>query len=139
LVREFIVGTGGVPGTARNGASDQPGAECHNARVVKITLHSGSYSWQFINDGEHLHRPDHSCHDDPRNKHRLPKWRPWVLTACRFPPDLRQVAADYSTKTFRGIANMFDTMALSSKASWATAVPAATPVKQCASPSYPTG
>src|SRR5579863_2286265 len=52
-VREFIVGTGGE-------GLEQPGAEAPNSQVLnntthgimKLTLHNGSYDWQFVNDGE---------------------------------------------------------------------------------------
>jgi len=52
-VRELIVGTGGA-------ALDTPGAEVPTSQVlnnsthgvIKLTLHNGSYNWQFVNDGE---------------------------------------------------------------------------------------
>jgi peptidoglycan/xylan/chitin deacetylase (PgdA/CDA1 family) len=51
--REFIVGTGGAglepPGT------EVPTSQVLNATthgIIKMTLHNGSYSWQFINNGE---------------------------------------------------------------------------------------
>ncbi len=52
-VREFIVGTGGAglepPGT------EGPTSQVLNSTthgIIKMTLHNGSYDWQFINDGE---------------------------------------------------------------------------------------
>jgi hypothetical protein len=52
-VREFISGTGGA-------GLGQPGTEVPNSQVLnntthgilKLTLHNGSYNWQFVNDGE---------------------------------------------------------------------------------------
>jgi peptidoglycan/xylan/chitin deacetylase (PgdA/CDA1 family) len=52
-VQEFIVGTGGAglepPGT-EVATSQVLNATTHG--VIKMTLHNGSYSWQFVNDGE---------------------------------------------------------------------------------------
>ncbi len=52
-VQEFIVGTGGAgleqPGTPL-ATSQVLNATTHG--IIKMTLHNGSYSWQFINDGE---------------------------------------------------------------------------------------
>lgn len=52
-VREFIVGTGGAgldqPGTP-GPASQVLNATTHG--IIKMILHNGSYSWQFVNDGE---------------------------------------------------------------------------------------
>jgi peptidoglycan/xylan/chitin deacetylase (PgdA/CDA1 family) len=51
-VREFIVGTGGAgletPGTEL-ATSQLLNATTHG--VIKLTLHNGSYGWQFLNDG----------------------------------------------------------------------------------------
>ena len=52
-VREFIVGTGGAP-------LDTPSTELLTSQVlndathgiIKLTLHNGSYDWQFVNNGE---------------------------------------------------------------------------------------
>jgi hypothetical protein len=52
-VREFIVGTGGA-------GLDRPGTEVPTSQVInntthgiiKMTLHNGSYGWQFVSDGE---------------------------------------------------------------------------------------
>jgi peptidoglycan/xylan/chitin deacetylase (PgdA/CDA1 family) len=52
-IREFIVGAGGAP-------LDTPSTELPTSQVlnntthgiIKLTLHNGSYDWQFINDGE---------------------------------------------------------------------------------------
>jgi peptidoglycan/xylan/chitin deacetylase (PgdA/CDA1 family) len=67
-VREFIVGTGGA-------GLEQPGTEVSTSQVlnatthgvVKMTLHNGSYSWQFINDGESSFTDSGSasCHSKP--------------------------------------------------------------------------
>jgi peptidoglycan/xylan/chitin deacetylase (PgdA/CDA1 family) len=52
-VREFIVGTGGAglepPGTEVS-TSQVLNATTHG--IIKLTLHNGSYAWQFVNDGE---------------------------------------------------------------------------------------
>ena len=67
-VREFIVGTGGAglepPGT------EAPTSQVLNATthgIIKITLHNGSYSWQFINNGESTFTDSGSanCHVKP--------------------------------------------------------------------------
>jgi peptidoglycan/xylan/chitin deacetylase (PgdA/CDA1 family) len=67
-VREFIVGTGGAgleqPGT------EQPTSQVLNATthgVIKLTLHSGSYDWQFNNDGGSAFTDSGttSCHNKP--------------------------------------------------------------------------
>jgi peptidoglycan/xylan/chitin deacetylase (PgdA/CDA1 family) len=67
-VREFIVGTGGagleVPGT------EVPTSQVLNATthgIIKMTLHNGSYSWQFINNGESSFTDSGSasCHSKP--------------------------------------------------------------------------
>jgi len=67
-VREFIVGTGGAglepPGT------EGPNSQVLNATthgIIKMTLHNGSYSWQFINDGESSFTDSGSasCHSKP--------------------------------------------------------------------------
>jgi peptidoglycan/xylan/chitin deacetylase (PgdA/CDA1 family) len=67
-VREFIVGTGGA-------GLEQPGTEVSTSQVlnatthgiIKMTLHNGSYSWQFINDGESSFTDSGSasCHSKP--------------------------------------------------------------------------
>jgi acid phosphatase type 7 len=67
-VREFIAGTGGagleVPGT-KLATSQVLNASTHG--VMKMTLHNGSYSWQFINDGESTFTDSGSanCHSKP--------------------------------------------------------------------------
>ncbi len=67
-VREFIVGTGGAgletPGT------ELPASQVLNATthgIIKMTLHNGSYDWQFINDGESTFTDSGttSCHAKP--------------------------------------------------------------------------
>jgi hypothetical protein len=67
-VREFIVGTGGAglepPGT------EVPTSQVLNATthgIIKMTLHNGSYSWQFINNGESTFTDSGSanCHAKP--------------------------------------------------------------------------
>jgi hypothetical protein len=67
-VQEFIIGTGGAglepPGT------ELPASQVLNATthgVSKMTLHNGSYSWQFINDGESSFTDSGSasCHSKP--------------------------------------------------------------------------
>jgi peptidoglycan/xylan/chitin deacetylase (PgdA/CDA1 family) len=67
-VREFIVGTGGAgleaPGTEVS-TSQVLNATTHG--VIKMTLHNGSYSWQFINNGESAFTDSGSgnCHAKP--------------------------------------------------------------------------
>jgi hypothetical protein len=67
-VREFIVGTGGAgletPGT-EVATSQVLNATTHG--VIKMTLHNGSYAWQFINDGESSFTDSGSasCHGKP--------------------------------------------------------------------------
>lgn len=66
--REFIVGTGGA-------GLEQPGTEVATSQVlnntthgiVKMTLHNGSYDWQFINNGESSFTDSGtaSCHGKP--------------------------------------------------------------------------
>jgi peptidoglycan/xylan/chitin deacetylase (PgdA/CDA1 family) len=67
-VREFIVGTGGAglepPGT------EGPTSQVLNATthgIIKMTLHNGSYAWQFINNGESSFTDSGSasCHAKP--------------------------------------------------------------------------
>ncbi len=67
-VREFIVGTGGAglepPGT------EGPTSQVLNATthgIIKMTLHNGSYDWQFINDGESsfIDSGTATCHAKP--------------------------------------------------------------------------
>lgn len=67
-VREFIVGTGGA-------GLEQPGTEVPNSQVlnatthgiIELTLHNGSYDWQFVNDGESSFTDSGtaSCHSKP--------------------------------------------------------------------------
>lgn len=67
-VREFIVGTGGA-------GLEQPGTEVPSSQVlnatthgiIKLTLHNGSYDWQFINNGESSFTDSGtaSCHGKP--------------------------------------------------------------------------
>jgi peptidoglycan/xylan/chitin deacetylase (PgdA/CDA1 family) len=67
-VQEFIVGTGGA-------GLEPPGTEVPTSQVlngtthgiIKMTLHNGSYSWQFINDGESTFTDSGSasCHAKP--------------------------------------------------------------------------
>ncbi|HEV3069416.1 MAG TPA: chitobiase/beta-hexosaminidase C-terminal domain-containing protein [Streptosporangiaceae bacterium] len=67
-VREFIVGTGGA-------GLEPPGTEVLTSQVlnatthgiIKMTLHNGSYSWQFINNGESTFTDSGSanCHAKP--------------------------------------------------------------------------
>jgi peptidoglycan/xylan/chitin deacetylase (PgdA/CDA1 family) len=67
-VREFIVGTGGAP-------LDTPSTELPSSQVlnntthgiIKLTLHNGSYAWQFVNDGESSFTDSGStpCHGAP--------------------------------------------------------------------------
>ena len=67
-MREFIVGTGGA-------GLEQPGTEVPNSQVlnatthgiIKLTLHSGSYDWQFVNDGGSAFTDSGtgSCHSKP--------------------------------------------------------------------------
>jgi peptidoglycan/xylan/chitin deacetylase (PgdA/CDA1 family) len=67
-VRQFIVGTGGA-------GLEQPGTEVPTSQVlnatthgiIKLTLHNGSYSWQFINNGESTFTDSGSasCHAKP--------------------------------------------------------------------------
>jgi peptidoglycan/xylan/chitin deacetylase (PgdA/CDA1 family) len=67
-MREFIAGTGGAgldtPGAPRPG-SQVLDATTHG--VIKLTLHDGSYGWQFSNDGESAFTDSGSanCHDKP--------------------------------------------------------------------------
>ena len=67
-VREFIVGTGGAglepPGTELPISQVLNGAT-HG--IIKVTLHNGSYGWQFINDGESSFTDSGtaSCHSKP--------------------------------------------------------------------------
>jgi hypothetical protein len=67
-VREFIVGTGGAgldtPGAPRSG-SQLLDNSTHG--VIKMTLHSGSYGWQFSNTGESAFTDSGSanCHAKP--------------------------------------------------------------------------
>jgi peptidoglycan/xylan/chitin deacetylase (PgdA/CDA1 family) len=67
-VRQFIVGTGGAglepPGT------EVPTSQVLNATthgIIKMTLHNGSYSWQFVNNGESSFTDSGSasCHAKP--------------------------------------------------------------------------
>jgi peptidoglycan/xylan/chitin deacetylase (PgdA/CDA1 family) len=67
-VQQFIVGTGGAglepPGT------EVPTSQVLNATthgIIKMTLHNGSYSWQFNNDGESSFTDSGSasCHSKP--------------------------------------------------------------------------
>jgi hypothetical protein len=49
-IREFVVGTGGK-NSHRTFASTQPNSEVHQADtfgVLKLTLHSAGYDWEFI-------------------------------------------------------------------------------------------
>jgi acid phosphatase type 7 len=67
-VREFIVGTGGA-GLETPG-NELPASQVLNATthgVVKMTLHNGSYAWQFLNDGETAFTDSGSagCHAKP--------------------------------------------------------------------------
>jgi hypothetical protein len=67
-VREFIVGTGGA-GLETPGAT-RPNSQMLNATthgVIKMTLHNGSYGWQFVNDGESAFADSGSanCHAKP--------------------------------------------------------------------------
>lgn len=67
-VREFIAGTGGA-GLETPGAP-RPGSQVLNATthgVIKMTLHNGSYGWQFANDGESAFTDAGSanCHNKP--------------------------------------------------------------------------
>jgi acid phosphatase type 7 len=67
-VREFIVGTGGQ-------GLEAPGAEVATSQVlngsthgvIKLTLHNGTYDWQFLNDGESSFTDSGtgSCHAKP--------------------------------------------------------------------------
>jgi peptidoglycan/xylan/chitin deacetylase (PgdA/CDA1 family) len=67
-VREFIVGTGGA-------GLEQPGTEVPTSQVlnatthgiIKMTLHNGSYGWQFNNNGESTFTDSGSanCHAKP--------------------------------------------------------------------------
>ena len=67
-VREFITGTGGAP-------LDTPSTELPTSQVLnntthgvtKLTLHNGSYGWQFVNDGESGFTDSGSspCHGTP--------------------------------------------------------------------------
>ena len=67
-IREFIVGTGGA-------GLSQPGTEVATSQVLnntthgimKMTLHNGSYGWQFINNGESTFTDSGSasCHAKP--------------------------------------------------------------------------
>jgi len=67
-VREFIVGTGGA-------GLETPGAELPTSQVlnasthgiIKLTLHNGTYDWQFRNDGESSFTDSGtaSCHAKP--------------------------------------------------------------------------
>lgn len=67
-VREFIVGTGGA-------GLEPPGTEVSTSQVlngsthgiIKLTLHNGSYGWQFNNDGESSFTDSGtgSCHAKP--------------------------------------------------------------------------
>jgi len=67
-VQEFIVGTGGA-------GLEPPGTEVPTSQVlngtthgiIKMTLHNGSYSWQFINNGESSFTDSGSasCHSKP--------------------------------------------------------------------------
>jgi peptidoglycan/xylan/chitin deacetylase (PgdA/CDA1 family) len=67
-VRQFIVGTGGAgletPGT-EVATSQVLNATTHG--IIKMTLHNGSYSWQFINNGESSFTDSGSasCHAKP--------------------------------------------------------------------------
>lgn len=66
--REFIVGTGGA-------GLEQPGTEVPTSQVlnntthgvIRLTLHNGSYDWQFVNDGESGFTDSGSspCHGKP--------------------------------------------------------------------------
>jgi peptidoglycan/xylan/chitin deacetylase (PgdA/CDA1 family) len=66
--REFIVGTGGAgletPGT-EVATSQVLNATTHG--IIKLTLHNGSYGWQFINNGESSFTDSGtaSCHGKP--------------------------------------------------------------------------
>jgi hypothetical protein len=67
-LREFIVGTGGAP-------LDTPATQLSTSQVldntthgiIKMTLHNGSYSWNFVNDGESAFTDSGSanCHTPP--------------------------------------------------------------------------
>ena len=67
-IRQFIVGTGGA-------GLSQPGTEVATSQVlnntthgiIKMTLHNGSYDWQFINNGESSFTDSGtaSCHGKP--------------------------------------------------------------------------
>jgi peptidoglycan/xylan/chitin deacetylase (PgdA/CDA1 family) len=67
-VQQFIVGTGGA-------GLEPPGTEVPTSQVlngtthgiIKMTLHNGSYSWQFINNGESSFTDSGSasCHSKP--------------------------------------------------------------------------
>jgi peptidoglycan/xylan/chitin deacetylase (PgdA/CDA1 family) len=67
-IREFVVGTGGAgldtPGT------QQPTSQVLNNTthgIIKLTLQNGSYSWQFVNDGESSFTDSGTgtCHSKP--------------------------------------------------------------------------
>jgi peptidoglycan/xylan/chitin deacetylase (PgdA/CDA1 family) len=67
-VREFIAGTGGA-GLETPG-NEVPTSQVLNATthgVIKMTLHNGSYAWQFLNDGETSFTDSGSanCHSKP--------------------------------------------------------------------------
>jgi peptidoglycan/xylan/chitin deacetylase (PgdA/CDA1 family) len=67
-VREFIVGTGGAP--LDTPATELPASQVLNNTthgIIKLTLHNGSYDWQFINDGESSFTDSGSspCHGAP--------------------------------------------------------------------------
>ena len=67
-VQEFIVGTGGAglepPGT-KLPTSQVLNGTTHG--IIKMTLHNGSYAWQFMNDGESSFTDSGtaSCHGKP--------------------------------------------------------------------------
>jgi peptidoglycan/xylan/chitin deacetylase (PgdA/CDA1 family) len=67
-IREFVVGTGGAglvqPGT-EVATSQVLNATTHG--IMKLTLHNGSYDWQFVNNGESSFTDSGtgSCHGKP--------------------------------------------------------------------------
>ncbi len=74
-VREFVVGTGGAP--LDTPSTELPASQVLNNTthgIIKLTLHNGSYDWQFINDGESNFTDSGSsqCHGAPGSADTTP-------------------------------------------------------------------
>ncbi len=64
-IREFIVGTGGANHTSiATVAANSQVRDASNFGILKLTLHSGSYDWAFVNTaGTVLDQGSNACHN----------------------------------------------------------------------------